>query len=271
MGAVLSDITQGRRVRSVRAGGMTVHEVSYGPGVRMSAHAHARANITLVLGGGFSESGEEPAYGAAALGVVFKRSGVHHETSVGADGLRTVVIELSEADERRVWGETGLRSACVCVGTGAAARALLGAWVSTRRRDCVPAGELERALRELTDAAMAESSRRPTGRAAGMRGAIDSAPCAPPGTSCLAARFGMHPVSVTRVFRREFGCGVMDAVRASRVRAAAGMLSMSDAPLARIAARSGFADQSHMGRQFRRETGLTPGAYRRLSRGLDPF
>jgi len=267
MGAVLSDITQGRRVGSVRAGGVVVHEVSYGAGAWMGAHAHARANITLVIGGGFGERTEEGEYGARALGVVFKRAGVQHATAVGASGLRTVVVELDEEGERRVREALGGGAGCVRIEGGPSAAAAARVWGASR----LPASVRERAV-EAGVSALVESMQgaaRPVGideRASAMRGEVEREFASGLATSALAARFGLHPTSVTRIFRREHGCGVMDALRAARVREAAERLAMTDAPLPSVACACGFADQSHMGRQFRRETGLTPGEYRFLAR-----
>jgi AraC family transcriptional regulator len=44
------------------------------------------------------------------------------------------------------------------------------------------------------------------------------------------------------------------------------MLTTTDLPLSEIALINGFADQGHFGRRFRRLTGTTPRAFRRLSR-----
>jgi len=52
-------------------------------------------------------------------------------------------------------------------------------------------------------------------------------------------------------------------IRRLRVRLASHALVYSKRPLAEIAAAHGFADQSHFTREFRRETGLTPGDYRK--------
>jgi AraC-like DNA-binding protein len=76
----------------------------------------------------------------------------------------------------------------------------------------------------------------------------------------------MHPGSVSRGFRQQFGltpAGFRCAARAQHaVRAVAG----SQAPLAEIALDAGFADQAHMGNAVRRLTGLSPTALRRRSR-----
>jgi AraC family transcriptional regulator len=47
---------------------------------------------------------------------------------------------------------------------------------------------------------------------------------------------------------------------------AARELAETDAPLAEIALAAGFADQSHFSNVFRRETGLSPSAFRRAVR-----
>jgi len=43
-------------------------------------------------------------------------------------------------------------------------------------------------------------------------------------------------------------------------------LTAGDAPLAEVALRAGFADQSHFTREFRRHVGVTPAAFRRSAR-----
>jgi transcriptional regulator GlxA family with amidase domain len=65
-------------------------------------------------------------------------------------------------------------------------------------------------------------------------------------------------------FRRVFRATVGEYVRRLRVDAAQRMLTNSDISLAQIALETGFADQSHLTRVFRRATGLTPKLYRAL-------
>jgi AraC family transcriptional regulator len=81
----------------------------------------------------------------------------------------------------------------------------------------------------------------------------------------LAAQAGMHPRYLATAFRRHFGCSVGAHVRRRRVELACRQLTDSDAPLVEIALQTGFADQSHFTRTFKRQTGLTPAAYRKMS------
>jgi AraC family transcriptional regulator len=95
---------------------------------------------------------------------------------------------------------------------------------------------------------------------------LDDTAVSPPPVTDLAGREGLHPVSLARLFRRHFGTSITERIRRRRVERAAGLLAADSAGLAEIALNTGFADQSHLSRVFRRETGLTPGAYRRLAR-----
>jgi AraC family transcriptional regulator len=78
----------------------------------------------------------------------------------------------------------------------------------------------------------------------------------------VAAVAGVHPVYLAREFRRHYRTTPGEYVRRRRVDAARRALSATDASLSEIAAALGFSDQSHMGRHFKRLTGLTPAQYR---------
>lgn len=80
----------------------------------------------------------------------------------------------------------------------------------------------------------------------------------------LAGAVGVHPAHLARCFRREYGQTVGEYARALRLEWAAEQLALDDAPLAEIALRAGFADQSHFTRAFRQHAGITPGRYREL-------
>lgn len=79
----------------------------------------------------------------------------------------------------------------------------------------------------------------------------------------LAREAGVHPMHLTRVFRRFEGCSVGQAQRELRLSWAERLIRESEEPIGRIAIRAGFADQSHFTRVFRASRGTTPGALRR--------
>ncbi|TVM14352.1 AraC family transcriptional regulator [Oceanidesulfovibrio indonesiensis] len=77
----------------------------------------------------------------------------------------------------------------------------------------------------------------------------------------IATYAGMSPFHLVRVFKARFGLtphAFLVHVRIHRARA----LLRTHMRLADIAAAVGFSDQSHLTRHFRRQYGVTPGAYR---------
>lgn len=87
--------------------------------------------------------------------------------------------------------------------------------------------------------------------------------------SDLAGTFGVHPIHLTRAFRRFFRCTPGDYLRRCRLERAAALLRDSPLDIAQVAEAAGFADQSHLTRWFTRAYGMPPGAYRRVhGRGM---
>lgn len=80
----------------------------------------------------------------------------------------------------------------------------------------------------------------------------------------VARECRVHPAHLSRTFRAHFGVSVGEFVRMRRVEWAAGQLRATTAPIAEIATRAGFSDQSHFTRRFRERMGATPERWRRI-------
>jgi AraC family transcriptional regulator len=78
----------------------------------------------------------------------------------------------------------------------------------------------------------------------------------------LAQQTSFSPSHFVRLFRRATGESPHQFVLRQRLERARHLLEASDAPMAQVAAESGFADQSHFTRVFKRFLGVTPRAYR---------
>ena len=81
----------------------------------------------------------------------------------------------------------------------------------------------------------------------------------------LAAIAGVGQFHLTRTLRQAFGLpphAYHVQVRVNRARA----LLKNGVPVVDVAARTGFADQAHLTRHFKRLVGVTPGRYRATSR-----
>ena len=264
-------ITLGRRLRQADYAGISIYDVAYAPGVRMPAHSHRSANVSLVVSGDFDEWVDGRRYRVTAGSVVFKPAGTVHRNQYGARGARAMIIEFKSGTEGQGWFEQESIGQCrwLCSGPSiaAAVRAYCRAFVHG-------AGEQQSAINEVIE--LLAASRHEWGSFAGaalhpcvrdakeiLRQSFDQ----PIAIQQIAATVGVHPVYLARVFRQQIRCSLTEYRRGLQVAEAARRLAASHESLAEVAAASGFADQSHMTRALRRELGTTPGRYRRFARG----
>ncbi len=99
-----------------------------------------------------------------------------------------------------------------------------------------------------------------------IRERLDAEFIAPPGLAELAAQAGVSPRHLARAFRSHYGETIGTCVHRRRIRSAMDALLNSSDRVAHIAQRSGYFDQSHFTRHFKRQTGVAPGIYRRRGR-----
>ena len=82
----------------------------------------------------------------------------------------------------------------------------------------------------------------------------------------LAGSVGLSRYHFARRFRQSTGTTPHEFVLQQRVERAKTLLDRTNTALPDIASVCGFADQSHMTREFRKRVSVTPGRYRRQSR-----
>ena len=245
------------------AAGFTATETSYRAGEDLPPHAHERAFFCLTIAGAYTErtrSSREILY--APFTAVFHPAGEVHVTHMTPAGGRVFNVEIDP-------GLLGSRGAAAAV----PARDLDGGalvWLLARLRRASRAAdpdetcETESLGLELLGAVSRgprDSRAEPPWLARIIERLRDDTRRRP-SVSSLAAEAGVHPVHLARVFRRHHGETTASYARRVRVRRAAGLLAERNAGLADIARASGFADQSHMTRAFRRVAGTTPAMLR---------
>ena len=77
----------------------------------------------------------------------------------------------------------------------------------------------------------------------------------------LAAVVNVSRFYFSRLFKRSTGSSAISFVEQRRVRQAQALIAETDLPLAQVALATGFADQSHFTRRFRRHVGCTPAVF----------
>ncbi len=271
MAKLLSSITLGRSLCIQRGSAVALHESAYDPHTWMPAHAHASASLSLVIAGEQLDTVDGVASLCRGLTVIAKPSGVVHETETGATGCRSVTVEVPSRMERMLRTRFGLFDRVYHLDDQRIGHAIFRLWGATRETD--DQARLDAlwmtAAQEIASAFVAGAERRPPGgsgtRVADGMMLIERGlgPCE------VAAQLRVHPVHLCRLMRGETGRSTASNVRRVRVRRALDRLVTGRNSLAAIAAETGFADQSHMTREFTRELGVTPGGIRRAAHRSD--
>ena len=114
-------------------------------------------------------------------------------------------------------------------------------------------------VRTLTDRAQREAAHR-------ARALMREAYPEPLSVELLADAAGCSRFALYRAFSAEFGMSPSDYERQLRLRHARSLLATGTSP-ADVAAATGFADQAHLARWFKRAYGITPGVFVRGAHG----
>ncbi len=256
-----------RRCRAVP--GVTLVENAYAPGFVIPRHAHAAAFFGMVLEGGYREHYDNRYRECSPSLLLFHPAGevlseTHYDVVV-----RIFSIEPSERllthlgdHARALDGPQELRG-------GPVLRLAARLYGEFRSDDPLAPLALEGIALEL----LACILRQATGQAsrtprwlAGARDLLHERVSENLSLSAIAAVIGVHPAHLARTFRRHYGCTVGDYLRSLRTERARQELKNSDRPLAELALALGYADQSHFVNSFQRQTGMTPGAFRKADR-----
>ena len=86
--------------------------------------------------------------------------------------------------------------------------------------------------------------------------------------STIASQLGCNPDYLGRVFRNHFHCTLTDAIHTRRIRHATNLLMEGRLTIDQISDQCGFTDSGYFRRIFKRETGISPKAYRSLHQRL---
>ena len=83
------------------------------------------------------------------------------------------------------------------------------------------------------------------------------------GIDDVAYHVGMSRSYITKQFRKETGKSINEYITESKIRDAKRLLRYSDMTYGEIAALLAFSSQAYFQTVFKKETGMTPGEYRR--------
>jgi len=249
--------------RTVRAGGFRLGLWTAAlPPEGMTPHVHEDAHFVLALDGGYRSLARDPwtpaggAFGPGAL--VWNPPGVEHADCFERPGGRFLSVSFDPPPGASRGHPARLRQ-----GVGeAAARRLIGRIVGFAPGDemGLEGLALDLASAVLSPAELDEDA-APDWLLRAHEILHDLADRPGLEVRDVAGTVGVHPVSLARRYRRHFGRSPAAAIRQARADRATAFLKRG-VDLAELAARAGYADQSHLTREFVTVYGLTPGRWR---------
>jgi AraC-like DNA-binding protein len=259
----------GRRLRGCEVAGFILTEAYFPTGAVLPVHCHENGFFRLIVAGISTDVSQGRDFLGEAASMVYHAAAESHANRWHRGG-RSFVIELpADATDRVGEGRAQVLERGQTFPSGPAVQAALRVFREFRHMDSLSPLALEGLTLELLAVACRSVLKEEPGPPDWLRRAkelLDDCLTQPHGLAAVAAAAGVHPGHLARAFRRHYRCTAGEYLRQRRVERAYRLLR-GNTPLAEIAVATGFADQSHFSAVFKRHTGMTPAAYRKIFRG----
>ena len=254
----------GKPQRRIELGGIVLTEVIHNLGRKLPRHTHESAYFGLLLSGSYSErcTHRNAEYSPFTTG--FHPPSLTHSDEVGSRGSRMFCIELRDS----FLGQTRpFLTAPEFVPDLCASEVT---WMGLRLFRSFTEGTLSLLqVQELCGDMLERVSRSMLSQESGSPVWLKHARELLHGhyresvtLHEIAHQVRVHPIHLSRVFRKRYRCTMAEYLNRLRVQFACRALEAGWTDLASLATDAGFADQSHMGRVFKSCTGQTPGQFR---------
>jgi AraC family transcriptional regulator len=253
----------GEAREQLRSGDFTVSAVTHPAARAVPLHAHAHAFFSMLITGRYREWFGQGQWDARPLAMVLRPAQAEHRDEIGPDGALFLCVDIAPAYwealadagaslQRHAFDERPM--SCVALRL---LRELCEKRAGWR-------GVAEALVNELVAEYVADSRHVQRREPRWLRQTLDRLHADPANESLgsVAADLDLHPVHVSRMFKRHFGVTVSQYLRKLRLQRAARALLESRESLAALAGDHGFADQSHLARELSRATSWSPAKLR---------
>jgi AraC family transcriptional regulator len=247
----------------MRSADFTVTAVAHADGRVVPQHAHAHAFFSMLITGRYREWFGGAHWDARPLAMVLRPAQAEHRDEIGPDGALFLCVDigpsywlaLADAEirlQRRAFDDRPM--SCVALRLLKELCEKHAGW-----RDVA-----DSLVNELVAEYVADSRRVQRREPRWLRRVLERLNADPASESlgAVAADLDLHPVHVSRMFKRHRGITVSQYLRELRLQRAARALLESRQALAAVAEDHGFADQSHMTRELSRATAWSPAQLR---------
>lgn len=257
----------GRPEKHRAVGALRLCRTAYAPHERIPEHVHDAGYLCLAVRGAFRERSGSSETDVVAGAAVLHRPGERHADRFGERLSSCLNVAFPPEWCARTGDLLDEQGPALYASPGVVGPLVQRLAHEFELGDEASALAIEGLTMELLAVFVRDGRRRGRCEPGWMAGAIERLRDEEPVSLAELARgAGVHPSTLARSFRRFQGCSPGQYRRRWRLTRAIEALRGSEAPLAEIAARCGFADQSHLTRTLRAETGQTPVALRRGAR-----
>jgi AraC family transcriptional regulator len=243
---------------------LTLSEVVHQKRVSVPQHSHELGHFQLLLDGSYSENCGGRDISLQPMTISWHRPGIIHKDEIGHQGGRFFMIEMQPSSIEKLKEFAGLpddfyarhdplvwlgyrlyhefknwQFCSELVAEGITLEMLAHSVRKPRINEKQPPAWLLRIVEKLNEEFTENFS-----------------------TEQLASEARVHPVHLAAVFRQFYHETMGEYVQKLRVDHASRLLFDKELPLSEIALSTGFSDQSHFTRIFKRLVGVTPGAFR---------
>jgi AraC family transcriptional regulator len=257
----------GETLRRHQAGGFSLSETRYLPGSTLPRHSHESHYICFVLSGSYKENYERKVRSCEPAMVLYHPAGELHAQFFDKTSVGLFRIEVNPARLRyESHPDLGMDGSDFRGGVPVGLAQKL--YQEFRAPDAVSHLAIEGLGLELIASLARQStlrgktSREPPYWLSQAHELIRSRCLEYLTLNDIARSVGVHPVTLAREFRHYYDCTVGQMVRRERIGFACRELLKPGASVAEVAIASGFYDQSHFARTFKKLTGITPAEYR---------
>ncbi len=252
-------------IRQVRAGGFMLTEARYAAGMWIQPHTHSGIHLALAISGGTTERVGRREFAVRPGDVLVRDAQIAHSNMIGRTGAHALFVEWVGSGPGPLGEAVGAVGDVGTISSASAVRIgdqLMGErWTQDAGTLMVLEGRILALIGFSLRASRPTPGKQPTWVYRG-RDQLLADLASPPPIADLARHAGVHPGHFYRAFRHAFEMSPAECLQQARIATACRKLRDGDSAIADIAADLGFADQSHFGRVFRNQIGLSPGAWR---------
>ncbi len=232
----------------------------------LPSHSHELPFFGLLLDGQYGERYGRQYKQFSPLSIMFRPAGIPHQDEIGPRGVRFFHVELGLEWKKRAAECSGNLELPCEDGRGGPllwlAMKLLRETFGVARPDPLYVESLLAETVAFAARLPHEEKLQPPVWLPRVLDKLHAEHCGRLTLKDLSREARVHPVHLSRTFRRFQHEGIGEYVQRLRIRTACVQLLAPEISLAEISFSTGFADQSHFTRAFRKITGTTPAAFR---------